>query len=162
MNTLICYNSYSYELAKEANVGKKREVVDKYVLEEDYKTECDEPFLISYADGHDANVNQIGYEVDHMLSDVLWGECCTMENGEDLSCYLERVYFPLCDGFDVEQDDTIYCVYTIDDEGEITGRNYFFEGFRPVCELYDTPEDALAAHNYKKENHEMDIDNSWI
>ena len=38
MNTLICYNSYSYELAKEANVGKKREVVDKYVLEEDYKT----------------------------------------------------------------------------------------------------------------------------
>lgn len=96
-----------------------------------------------------------------MLSDVLWGECCTMENGEDLSCYLERVYFPLCDGFDVEQDDTIYCVYTIDDEGELTGRNYFFEGFRPVCELFDTAEEALAAHNYKKENYEMDIDNTW-
>ena len=161
MNTLISYKNYSNDLAKEANVGKKREVVDKYVLEEDYKTECDEPFLISNADGHDANVNQIGYEVDHMLSDVLWGECCTMENGEDLSFYLERVYFPLCDGFDVEQDDTIYCVYTIDDEGELTGRNYFFEGFRPVCELYDTPEEALAAHNYKKENYEMDIDNTW-
>lgn len=47
-------------------------------------------------------------------------------------------------------------------EGEITGHNYFFEGFRPVCELYDTAEDALAAHNYKKENYEMDIDNTWI
>ena len=162
MNTLISFKNYSYELAKEYNEGKKRAVIDKYVLEEDYKIEGDEPFLISYADGHDANVNQMGDESDHMLSDVLWGECSTWENGEDLSCYLERVYFPLCDGFDVEQDDTIYCVYTIDDEGELTGRNYFFEGFRPVCELYDTPEEALAAHNYKKENYEMDIDNTWI
>lgn len=161
MNTLISYKNYSYDLAKEVNEGKKRAVIDKYVLEEDYKTESDEPFLISSDDGHYASINQNGTEADDMLSDVLWGECCTREYWEDLSCYLERVYFPLCEGFDVEQDDTIYCVYTIDSEDELTGRNYFFEGFRPVCELYDTPEEALAAHNYKKENYEMDFDNTW-
>lgn len=135
------YNNYSREIAEEMNKDPKRDVIVQYVYTEDYEAYGDEPFLIT--DDRDSSpvINECGNEADRMFADVIFGELET-RNGEDYSSYLERVYFPKCEGFGIEQDTDIYCICTVDIDGDIVRRNYTFDGFLPACELYDTPEEA--------------------
>lgn len=136
------YSNYSRELAQEMSKDQKRDVLEKYVYEEDYKAEGDEPFCCSDDLDRELWINETGTEADSMLADVLFGEMET-RNGEDYSEYLKRVYFPACDGFGVDNDTTIYCICTVDQYGEVIQRNYTFDGFLPSCELYDDAEDAI-------------------
>ena len=91
------YNSYTREIAETASADRKRDVIEKYVFTEDYEAYGDEPFLIT--DDRDSSpvINECGNEADRMFADVLFGELET-RNGEDYSSYLERVYFPKCEG----------------------------------------------------------------
>lgn len=136
------YNNYSREIAEEMNKDPKRDVIVQYVYIEDYEAYGDDPFLIT--DDRDSSpvINECEDEADSMLVDVLYGEYET-RNGEDYSSYLERVYFPKCEGFGIEQDTDIYCICTVDIDGDIVRRNYTFDGFLPACELYDDAEEAL-------------------
>lgn len=136
------YSNYSREIAEEMSKDQKRDVLEKYVYEEDYKAYGDEPFCCSDDLDRELWINETGTEADHMLADVLFGEYET-RNGEDYSEYLKRVYFPACDGFGVENETDIYCICTVDAEGEIVQRNYTFDGFLPACELYDDSADAI-------------------
>lgn len=136
------YSNYSRELAQEMSKDQKRDVLEKYVYEEDYKAEGDEPFCCSDDLDRELWINETGTEADSMLADVLFGEMET-RNGEDYSEYLKRVYFPVCDGFGVDNDTTIYCICTVDQYEEVIQRNYTFDGFLPSCELYDDAEDAI-------------------
>lgn len=138
------YNNYTRELAQELSKDQKRDVIEQYVYEEDYKAEGDEPFCCSDDLDRELWINETGTEADHMLASVLYGEYETRD-GEDYVDYLKRVYFPACDGFSVENDTTIYCICIVDKFGDIVQRNYTFDGFLPSCELYDDADDAL--HN---------------
>lgn len=136
------YSNYSREIAEDLSKDQKRDVIEKYVYEEDYKTDGDEPFCSSDDLDRQVWINETGTEADHMLADVLYGEFQT-RGCEDYSEYLKRVYFPTCEGFSVGNDTNIYCICTVDQYGEVTQRNYTFDGFLPACELYDDPDDAI-------------------
>lgn len=136
------YSSYSREIAEELNKDPKRNVIEQYVYEEDCKAQGYEPFCFSDDLDRQVWINETGTAVDHMVADVLYGEFET-RNGEDYVDYLKRVYFPACDGFNVENDTDIYCICTADQYGDIVQRNYTFDGFLPSCNLYDDPDDAI-------------------
>lgn len=135
------YSNYSREIAEEMSKDEKRAVIEKYVYEEDYEAYGDEPFLITDDRDCSPDINECGDEADSMLADVLFGEMET-RNGEVYSSYLERVYFPKCEGFNIEQDTDIYDIITVDADGYVVAHHYTFDGFLPACELYDTPEEA--------------------
>lgn len=139
--TTYNYSSYTREIAETANAEKKRNVTEKYVYTEDYEAYGDEPFLTTDDQDCSPDVNECGNEADQMFADVLFGDFDT-RNGEDYSSYLERVYFPVCEGFGVEQDTDIYDIITVDADGYVVAHHYTFDGFLPNCDLYDTPEEA--------------------
>lgn len=95
MNTLISYKNYNYDLAKEVNEGKKRAVIDKYVLEEDYKTESDEPFLISSDDGHYAVSIKMGQRQTICFL-MFFGASVALGNIGRISPAIWRGYTSLC------------------------------------------------------------------
>lgn len=136
------YNSYTREIAETASADRKRDVIEKYVFTEDYEAYGDEPFLITDDRDSSPDINECGNEADRMFADVLFGELET-RNGEDYSSYLERVYFPKCEGFSIEQDTDIYDIITVDADGYVVAHHYTFDGFLPACDLYDDADEAL-------------------
>lgn len=140
--TTYNYSSYTREDAETASADPKRNVIEQYVFIDDYESCGDEPFLT--IDDRDSIpvINEWGNMADRMFADVLFGEFET-RNGEDYSEYLERVYFPECEGFGVEQDTDIYDIITVDADGYVVAHHYTFDGFLPSCELYDDAEDAI-------------------
>lgn len=140
--TTYNYNSYTREIAETASADRKRDVIEKYVFTEDYEAYGDQPFLITDDRDSSPDINECGNEADHMLADVLYGEYET-RNGEDYSSYLERVYFPKCEGFSIDQDTDIYDIITVDADGYVVAHHYTFDGFLPACDLYDDADEAL-------------------
>lgn len=136
------YSSYTREIAETASADKKRNVIEQYVYIDDYEACGDEPFLTT--DDRDSSpvINECGNMADRMFADVLFGDLDT-RNGEDYSSYLERVYFPECEGFGVEQDTDVYDIITVDADGYVVAHHYTFDGFLPTCDLYDDAEEAL-------------------
>ena len=140
--TTYNYSSYTREDAETASADPKRNVIEQYVFIDDYESCGGEPFLTT--DDRDSSpvINEFGNEADRMFADVIFGELET-RNGEDYSEYLERVYFPECEGFGVEQDTDIYDIITVDADGYVVAHHYTFDGFLPACDLYDDAEEAL-------------------
>lgn len=136
------YSNYSREIAEEMSKDEKRAVIEKYVYEVDYEAYGDEPFLITDDRDSSPDINECGNEADQMFADVLFGDFDT-RNGEDYSSYLERVYFPECDGFGIEQDTDICDIITVDADGCVVAHHYTFDGFLPACDLYDDADEAL-------------------
>ena len=140
--TTYNYSSYTREDAETASADPKRNVIEQYVFIDDYESCGGEPFLTTDDRDNSPVINEFGNEADRMFADVIFGELET-RNGEDYSEYLERVYFPECEGFGVEQDTDIYDIITVDADGYVVAHHYTFDGFLPACDLYDDAEEAL-------------------
>lgn len=146
MNT----KEYTYEDAVKANETHKRDVIDcGYVYQGEAANWDPQPFLIDYY----GEAFRLADDVDMALAEFLRGDLCTMDSGEGISDYLERVHFEpsVADNErdaeilkDLDELEKIYCVTVVDKDGDDIAIWYLTDADTSGARC-DTPEEAINA-----------------